>query len=105
MSKRRKVLTIISITALAAFGVAACGADQEGATTGPGGGEINVNLSSFPDYVDPQLSYVVEGWEVLWNVYTPLLTYKHARATPAPRWSPAWPRTCRRSPPTARRTS
>ena len=46
-------------------------------TTGAGGGEINVNLSSFPDYVDPQLSYVVEGWEVLWNVYTPLLTYKH----------------------------
>ena len=36
-------------------------------------------LTSFPDYVDPQLSYTVEGWEVLWNVYTPLLTYKHAK--------------------------
>ena len=41
--------------------------------------EINVALTSFPDYVDPQLSYTVEGWEVLWNVYTPLLTYKHAK--------------------------
>ena len=36
-------------------------------------------MTSFPDYVDPQLSYTVEGWEVLWNVYTPLLTYKHAK--------------------------
>lgn len=36
-------------------------------------------MTSFPDYIDPQLSYVVEGWEVLWNVYTPLLTYKHAK--------------------------
>src|SRR4029078_764263 len=35
--------------------------------------------TSFPDYVDPQLSYTVEGWEGLWNVYTPLLTYKHAK--------------------------
>ena len=34
-------------------------------------------MTSFPDYVDPQLSYTLEGWEVLYNVYTPLLTYKH----------------------------
>ena len=79
MSTRRTVLTIISITAVVAFGIAACGADQESATTGPGGGDINVTMTSFPDYVDPQLSYTVEGWEVLWNVYTPLLTYKHER--------------------------
>ena len=78
MSTLRTVLTIISITAVVAFGIAACGADQESATTGPGGGDINITLTSFPDYVDPQLSYTVEGWEVLWNVYTPLLTYKHA---------------------------
>ena len=70
MSKLRKVLTIGCITALAAFGVAAFGGDEKtpSGTTGAGGGEINVNLSSFPDYLDPQLSYVVEGWEVLWNV-------------------------------------
>ena len=36
-------------------------------------------MTSFPDYVDPQLSYTVEGWEVLYNTYTPLLTYKHAK--------------------------
>jgi peptide/nickel transport system substrate-binding protein len=77
MSKLRKLLAIASITALAPFGVVACGGGNKGATGG-GGGEINVSMTSFPDYVDPQLSYTLEGWEVLWNVYTPLLTYKHA---------------------------
>ena len=71
---------IACIIALAAFGVAACGSEKsEGGGGGEGGGEINIALTSFPDYVDPQLSYTVEGWEVLWNVYTPLLTYKHAK--------------------------
>ena len=28
--------------------------------------------------MDPALSYTQEGWTALWNVYTPLLTYKHA---------------------------
>ena len=105
MSTLRKVLTIVSIIAVVAFGIAACGADQKSATTGPGGGDINITMTSFPDYVDPQLSYTVEGWEVLWNVYTPLLTYKHERARPAPRSCPVWPRTCPRSRPTARHTS
>jgi peptide/nickel transport system substrate-binding protein len=73
----RKVLAIVCITPLAAFGVAACGGGKGGG--GGGGGDINVAMTSFPDYVDPQLSYTLEGWEVLWNVYTPLLTYKHAK--------------------------
>jgi peptide/nickel transport system substrate-binding protein len=79
MKAPRKILVIACITALAAFGVAACGKKNEGGGGGGGGGEINIALTSFPDYVDPQLSYTVEGWEVLWNVYTPLLTYKHAK--------------------------
>ena len=48
-------------------------------SSGSGGGDLNVTMASFPDYVDPQLSYTHQGWEVLWNVYTPLLTYKHAK--------------------------
>jgi peptide/nickel transport system substrate-binding protein len=78
MRTLRKVLAVACITPLAAFGVAACGGNKSGGGGG-GGGDINVALTSFPDYVDPQLSYTVEGWEVLWNVYTPLLTYKHAK--------------------------
>jgi peptide/nickel transport system substrate-binding protein len=76
--KVRKVLTISIVTALTTFGVAACGGDSGGGG-GTGGGDLNVTMASFPDYVDPQLSYTQQGWEVLWNVYTPLLTYKHTK--------------------------
>src|SRR6476469_8845549 len=81
MSTPRKILTIACATALAAFGVAACGGESgSGGTSGGGkGGDINVTMTSFPDYVDPQLSYTLEGWEVMYNTYTPLLTYKHAK--------------------------
>jgi peptide/nickel transport system substrate-binding protein len=77
----RMVLAAACIIALAAFGVAACGGKKTGGGGGGGGGggDINIALTSFPDYIDPQLSYTLEGWEVLWNVYTPLLTYKHAK--------------------------
>src|SRR3954471_7000780 len=80
MKALRRILVIACVIALAAFGAAACGKKADGGGGGGGGGgQINVALTSFPDYVDPQLSYTVEGWEVLWNVYTPLLTYKHAK--------------------------
>ncbi|KRD05774.1 ABC transporter substrate-binding protein [Mycobacterium sp. Root265] len=82
MSKLRTALrktTVVScISVVAVFGVAACGGD-EGSDASGGGGDINISMTSFPDYVDPQLSYTVEGWEVLYNTYTPLLTYKHAK--------------------------
>jgi len=29
------------------------------------------------DYLDPGLSYTVQGWETMWNVYLSLLGYKH----------------------------
>src|SRR6185437_1015151 len=29
------------------------------------------------DFLDPALSYTVEGWQIMWNVYLPLLGYKH----------------------------
>ena len=74
----RKALVIGCVAACAAFGGASCGSDDSG-SGGDGTGDITINATSFPDYVDPQLSYTVEGWEVLWNVYTPLLTYKHAK--------------------------
>ncbi len=81
MSRLTKAIAIASVTAFTAFGVGACGGDSGGGggSAGGGGGEINVSMTSFPDYIDPQLSYTVEGWETLWNVYTPLLTYKHAK--------------------------
>jgi peptide/nickel transport system substrate-binding protein len=80
MTKLRRILAVCTVTALAAFDVAACGGDNtRSGGGGKEGGDIAVTMTSFPDYVDPQMSYTVQGWEVLWNVYTPLLTYKHAR--------------------------
>jgi peptide/nickel transport system substrate-binding protein len=76
--KLRKVAVLGLITAVAALGLVACGGDDDdGGGEATKGGEINITMTSFPDYLDPQLSYTLEGWEVLWNVYTPLLTYKH----------------------------
>jgi peptide/nickel transport system substrate-binding protein len=79
--------------------VAACGSDNDsstgtggGATTAAGssttasttggssktGGTLTGYYTSSPDYMDPALSYTQDGWTAMWNVYTPLLTYKHA---------------------------
>jgi peptide/nickel transport system substrate-binding protein len=78
----RKTAVLFCTATAVTFGVAACGGDDDAggaAGSGSGGGEINISMTSFPDYIDPQLSYTVEGWETLYNVYTPLLTYKHAK--------------------------
>jgi peptide/nickel transport system substrate-binding protein len=69
-----------------ALGVAACGGDDESGGSGASsegtkaartGGEAKSALTSYPDYMDPALSYTQEGWQTLWTVYTPLLSYKH----------------------------
>jgi len=75
--KLRKFAVLGLATVVAALVLAACGGGDDGGGEATQGGEINVTMTSFPDYLDPQLSYTLEGWEVLWNVYTPLLTYKH----------------------------
>ncbi|KUI30258.1 ABC transporter substrate-binding protein [Mycobacterium sp. GA-2829] len=76
-----KLVKMVAVAVLAASAVTACGGGDSGSGGGgaAGGGDISVTMTSFPDYVDPQLSYTVEGWETLYNVYVPLLTYKHAK--------------------------
>ena len=39
------------------------------------GGSITISQTSQPDFLDPALTYTVNGIEPLWLVYTPLLTY------------------------------
>ncbi|OFJ51893.1 ABC transporter substrate-binding protein [Mycolicibacterium grossiae] len=79
MGMLRRISTVACVATLT-LGVAACGGDSGGSGgSGGGGGDITVTMTSFPDYVDPQLSYTVEGWETLYNVYVPLLTYRHAK--------------------------
>ncbi len=58
------------------------------------------------DYLDPGLSYTVQGWAAMWNVYLSLLGYKHVNGPgrTARRSCRLSPRTCRRSRPTERPT-
>ena len=50
---------------------------RRGGTAAAEGGEVTISQTSQPDYLDPALSYTVNGIEPLWLVYTPLLTYPH----------------------------
>ncbi len=76
MKKLGVVLAAIVLTAGAAFGLAACGSGSSGG--GKEGGTLEGAYTSFPDYLDPQLSYTAEGWTAEYNTYIPLLTFKHA---------------------------
>ena len=39
--------------------------------------EFKIVYDTGTDYLDPALSYTVQGWGVMWNVYLSLLGYKH----------------------------
>lgn len=41
-------------------------------------GNFRIAFNTNIDFLDPGASYTVEGWQVMWNVYMTLLTYKHA---------------------------
>jgi peptide/nickel transport system substrate-binding protein len=69
----------------------ACGSSSKTNSSGSGGTTSGGAASSgktFPnfriaydtgiDYLDPALSYTVEGWGIMWNVYLPLIGYVHA---------------------------
>lgn len=58
------------------FALLGSGSDSRGATTSPH--ILRVAFGSFPDYMDPQLSYTLEGWTAMYETYIPLLTYQRA---------------------------
>ena len=78
-------LSALMLALALALTVTACGGDDSDSGSGSGGdssaaktgGEAKAALTSYPDYMDPALSYTQEGWQALWTVYTPLLSYKH----------------------------
>jgi peptide/nickel transport system substrate-binding protein len=91
LSKFRRAFLALLLVAVSALVFAACGGDDSDdsatsttggtsteASGGAQGGELKGYYTSSPDYMDPALSYTQEGWTALWNVYTPLITYKHA---------------------------
>jgi len=71
-----------SLLATVALGVSACGDDDDegdgGGGAGTTGGSITIAQTSQPDFLDPALSYTVNGWEPMWLVYTPPVAYAHA---------------------------
>jgi peptide/nickel transport system substrate-binding protein len=57
-------------------------AAESNATTAPTGrpdefSEFRIAMDEATDYLDPGLSDTTEGWGVMWNVYLPLLGYRH----------------------------
>ncbi len=83
MKKQRAVIAVLAFAAVAALGLVSCGGGSGSSSSGGGkkGGTLNVTYASFPDYMDPQLSYTQEGWSAMGEVYIPLLTYKHGEGT------------------------
>jgi len=43
--------------------------------------EFRIAMDEATDYLDPGLSDTTEGWGVMWNVYLPLLGYRHANGS------------------------
>jgi peptide/nickel transport system substrate-binding protein len=82
LKKVSLIITVFGLAAVAAVALVACGSsDSSSSGDGNGGkkgGILNATYASFPDYMDPQISYTAEGWSAMGEVYIPLLTYKHA---------------------------
>ncbi len=73
MKKLGLVVLVIGLVAASAIGLSACGSSG-----GKEGGTLTGSYASFPDFLDPQLSYTREGWTAMYDTYLPLLTYKRA---------------------------
>jgi peptide/nickel transport system substrate-binding protein len=68
------VLAVCGFAAVATLGLVSCGSSG---SSGKEGGTLTGTYASFPDYLDPQLSYTAEGWTAMYDTYIPLLTYAH----------------------------
>jgi peptide/nickel transport system substrate-binding protein len=60
------------IALLACLALAGCGSGSSGSG---GGDTLEGTYSSFPDYLDPALSFTLEGTTAMHDTYVPLLTY------------------------------
>ncbi len=84
MGKLGRRALVLLVACLSLFVISACGDDDDDGGGGGGGGgakeggSITIAETSQPDYMDPALSYTVNGWEPLSTVYTGLVAYKRA---------------------------
>jgi peptide/nickel transport system substrate-binding protein len=63
---------------LACVALGGCGSSAEDSQ---GGGTLTGTYTAFPEYLDPGLSFSLEGATALQNVYIPLLTYAHGNGS------------------------
>lgn len=75
LRKAIAVLAGLSVMVAMSIGFTACG-DSSSEGSQAEGGSITIAQVAQPDFLDPALSYTTHGWEPMWLVYTPLLTYK-----------------------------
>jgi peptide/nickel transport system substrate-binding protein len=73
----------VLVLVLSAIVIAACGDDGGGGGGGEGktGGTIKIGHTSMPDYLDPALSFTVDGWQALLQAYPGLLVFPHESGT------------------------
>ena len=77
MRKLRLWVGRLGILVLACAALAGCGSGDASEQ----GGTLTGTYTSFPESLDPGLSFSLEGATALQNVYIPLLTYAHASGT------------------------
>jgi peptide/nickel transport system substrate-binding protein len=84
---KRPLASIAAIAVLVAIvlGLTACGGSSP---SGREGGTLRVTYASFPDYLDPALSFDTESYTAMYNTYLPLLTYAHANGAAGSRVIP-----------------
>jgi peptide/nickel transport system substrate-binding protein len=75
---RGRAWVAVALIAAAALVVVGCGSSGE---SSPDTSTLQVTYAAFPDYLDPSLSYSIEGLSAMWETYVPLLTYAHADGT------------------------
>lgn len=83
MSRLLKPSLAVLALICSALIVAACG-DDDGGGGGAGktGGTIKIGHTSMPDFLDPALSFTVDGWQPLLQAYPGLLTFPHESGPP-----------------------
>jgi peptide/nickel transport system substrate-binding protein len=74
--KLHAALAVLGL-ALICLGLSSCGSGSGGKE----GGTLHGTYASFPDYLDPALSYTQEGLTAMYDTYIPLLTYARADGT------------------------
>lgn len=73
MGSKRRSVGRIAVVFLAGAVLAGCGSGGSRED-----GTLRGTYSSFPEYLDPALSFSLEGATAMANTYVPLLTYEHA---------------------------